>query len=160
MAFLACIAECILGCLESLLQYFNKWAFIYVGLYGFSYLESGKKVMELFRARGWDTVIADDLINMTLFMISMICGLLTGAFGLFLEDQTSWFDGISYSQLYAMLIGLIVGLVLCMILMSTISSAVNAVIVCFAEGPAEFAKNYPELSHKMTSAYAKAHPGY
>merc|ERR1712238_549906 len=35
MALLACIAECILGCLESLLQYFNKWAFIYVGLYGF-----------------------------------------------------------------------------------------------------------------------------
>lgn len=26
---LACIAECILGCLESIAEYFNKWAFIY-----------------------------------------------------------------------------------------------------------------------------------
>lgn len=160
MALLACIAECILGCLESLLQYFNKWAFIYVGLYGFSYLESGKKVIELFKARGWDTIIADDLISMALFMLSVLCGLISGAFGLFLEDQTSWFDDIDNSQLISMLIGLIVGLVLCMILMSTIGSSVNAVIVCFAEGPSEFAKNHPQLSSKMVSAYAKAHPGY
>lgn len=26
-----CIAECILACLASILEYFNKWAFIYVG---------------------------------------------------------------------------------------------------------------------------------
>ena len=103
MALLACIAECILGCLESLLQYFNKWAFIYVGLYGFSYLESGKKVIELFKARGWDTIIADDLISMALFMLSVLCGLISGAFGLFLEDQTSWFDDIDHSQLISML---------------------------------------------------------
>jgi len=160
MALLACIAECILGCLESLLQYFNKWAFIYVGLYGFSYLESGKKVIELFKARGWDTIIADDLVGMTLFMLSFLCGLLSGVFGLFLEDQTSWFDDIGHAKLISMLIGLIVGLVLCLILMSAIGSSVNAVIVCFAEGPSEFAKNHPQLSSKMVSAYAKAHPGY
>jgi hypothetical protein len=29
--FLACIAECILACLASIVEYFNKWAFIYVG---------------------------------------------------------------------------------------------------------------------------------
>ena len=103
MALLACIAECILGCLESLLQYFNKWAFIYVGLYGFSYLESGKKVIELFKARGWDTIIADELISMALTMLSVLCGLISGAFGLFLEDQTSWFDDIDNSQLISML---------------------------------------------------------
>lgn len=30
----ACIAECILACLASIVEYFNKWAFIYIGLYG------------------------------------------------------------------------------------------------------------------------------
>lgn len=28
---LACIAECILSCLASIVEYFNKWAFVYVG---------------------------------------------------------------------------------------------------------------------------------
>jgi len=57
----ACIAECILGCLASLVEYFNKWAYIYVGVYGFGYLEAGKNVFELFKNRGWEAIIADDL---------------------------------------------------------------------------------------------------
>ena len=32
-AIVACIFECILGCIQSLLEYFNKWAFIYVGTF-------------------------------------------------------------------------------------------------------------------------------
>ena len=56
-------------------------------------------------------------------------------------------------------IGLIVGLVICSILLvGTIASAVNAVIVLFAEGPAEFEKNYPELSAQMREAYLGAYP--
>lgn len=31
---LLCLAECILGCIESIVEYFNKWAYVYVGLYG------------------------------------------------------------------------------------------------------------------------------
>jgi Plasma-membrane choline transporter len=56
---LACIAECILACLASILEYFNKWAFIYVGVYGFGYLEAGKSVFQLFQNRGWEAIIAD-----------------------------------------------------------------------------------------------------
>lgn len=54
-----CIAECILSCLASLVEYFNKWAYIYVGVYGFSYMEAGKSVFELFKNRGWEAIIAD-----------------------------------------------------------------------------------------------------
>ena len=55
----ACIAECILGCLAAILEYFNKWAFIYVGVYGYGYMDAGKNVFTLFRDRGWEAVIAD-----------------------------------------------------------------------------------------------------
>lgn len=34
-SFLGCICECILGCLQSLMEYFNRWAFVYVGIYGY-----------------------------------------------------------------------------------------------------------------------------
>ena len=30
-AFLLCIVDCLLGCLEDILEYFNKFAYIYVG---------------------------------------------------------------------------------------------------------------------------------
>jgi hypothetical protein len=43
--------------------------------------------------------------------------------------------------------------------MSVIGSAVNTVIVCFAEGPAEFQRNHPRLSEKMRAAWLQAYPG-
>ena len=31
-AFLLCLVECLLRCLEDMLEYFNKYAYIYVGM--------------------------------------------------------------------------------------------------------------------------------
>jgi hypothetical protein len=65
---LVCIAECILACLASILEYFNKWAFIYVGVYGYGYIEAGKNVFSLFQNRGWEAVIADVRFEFFVFM--------------------------------------------------------------------------------------------
>jgi hypothetical protein len=32
--FLVCILTCILRCIEDMIDYLNKWAYIYVGIYG------------------------------------------------------------------------------------------------------------------------------
>jgi hypothetical protein len=90
--FLACCLDCLLSCIESLLEYFNKWAFVYVGVYGYSYCEAGKSVMQLFKDRGWEAVIADDLVGMALFMTSVVVGLLGAGAGVVIIAATSWWD--------------------------------------------------------------------
>lgn len=159
---LACIAECILGCLESILEYFNKWAFIYVGLYGMSYIKSGKAVFELFQNRGWEAIIADDLVGNALMLISLLVGGVMGCVGLLIvKFQEDWFSdaGGTNHSLVGFLLGFLFGLVITSILMGTIASAVNAVIVLFAEGPAEFQQNHPELSNKMREVWSQLYPG-
>ena len=183
---LACIAECILACLASILEYFNKWAFVYVGLYGYGYLEAGKNVMTLFQNRGWEAIIADDLVGNTMFLVSVIVGGITGCVGLVIEATSNLFEteemaGSSgaWAFLYVLHVmdsfdvvciivltftlgcsfGFIVGLILCSILMSVVASGVNAVIVLFAEAPAEFEQNYPELSAKMRETWDETFPG-
>jgi hypothetical protein len=154
-----CLVECCLQCLQDILEYFNKWAFVYVGLYGYSYIEAGKNVMKLFEDRGWEAVIADDLVGNTLTLSSLMVGGLTGCCGLILNSNVDWFeDNGSKNATIAFIIGFVVGLVLCSILLSVIGSAVNAVIVCFADGPREFEQNYPELSQKMRTAWAEIYP--
>ena len=156
----ACIAECILGCLAAMLEYFNKWAFVYVALYGKSYLESGKEVFNLFKNRGWEAIIADDLIGNALFLVSLIVGGVMGAIALIFEATTDWFDDFDGSgRAVAFFLGFIVGLAICSILMSTIASAVNAIIVLFADSPREFEANYPELSQKMRQTWNEVYPG-
>ncbi|KAI2491379.1 choline transporter-like protein [Fragilaria crotonensis] len=128
-AILACIAECILGCLQSL-------------------------------NRGWDAIIADDLIGNVLFLVSIIVGGLTGVVGIIVQTTSPLFDNAPGNQTaIAFGLGFIVGLVLCSIFLGSIASAVNAVIVLFAEAPAEFQQNYPELSNQMRTAWSDAFPG-
>jgi hypothetical protein len=55
-------------------------------------------------------------------------------------------------------VGMIVGFVFTSILMSVVGSANNTVIVCFAESPAEFERNHPQLSAEMRSAWVQAWP--
>ena len=164
-SFLLCLAECIIACLEDIMKYFNKWAFVYVGLYGYSYIEAGKNVFTLFRNRGWEAIIADDLVSNVFFFLSLVVGGICAGIGYAINENVAngtWFanapDTGANVQTTNAVLGFIIGLVLSSILLSTIGSAVNAVIVCFAEGPAEFEVNHPELSRKMRETWLKFYP--
>lgn len=55
--------------------------------------------MTLFRARGWDNIIADSLVSNALFLTSLGVGLITGGIALAIDaTQPSWFDsqGIAF----------------------------------------------------------------
>lgn len=51
-----------------------------------------------------------------------------------------------------------IGLFLSSMLMGVVGSAVNTIIVCFAEAPAEFEMNHPDLSSEMRAAWRQAWP--
>ena len=149
--------------MRSLLEYFNKWAFIYVGLYGYSYIEAGKNVITLFKNRGWEAIIADDLVGNVFFILSLCVGGLCAAvgYGLGSTDPWGWFENSpaqGYDGSIVAGLGFLAGLVLSAILYSSIASAVNTVIVCFAEAPAEFEANHPELSRKMRETWLEFYP--
>jgi len=160
VGILACIAQCLLSCLAGFLEYFNKWAFVYVGIYGFGYIEAGKNVIQLFKNRGWEAIIADDLVGNVVTLTSLATGAAMGGIALALETSTDWFSNVpDNAPIIAFLIGFILGTAITAILLSTIASGVNAVIVMFADAPAELEKNYPEISHNMRSKWNEVYPG-
>lgn len=157
---MVCIAECILACLASIVEYFNKWAFIYVGLYGYGYLEAGKNVFRLFKNRGWEAIIADDLVQNALLLMSLLVGAIMGCIALILEVTTGLFNNAGGdAKAVSFLLGFVVGLVITSVALSTIGSGVNAVIVLFAEAPREFQQNYPDLSNRMRQTWSQVYPG-
>eukprot|EP00545_Synedropsis_sp_CCMP1620_P000665 CAMPEP_0119013882 /NCGR_PEP_ID=MMETSP1176-20130426/9166_1 /TAXON_ID=265551 /ORGANISM="Synedropsis recta cf, Strain CCMP1620" /LENGTH=520 /DNA_ID=CAMNT_0006967009 /DNA_START=43 /DNA_END=1605 /DNA_ORIENTATION=+ len=158
---LLCIIECLVSVLQSLIEYFNKWAFVYVGLYGYSYVEAGPKVMELFRMRGWGAILNDQLVYRVLSWMSFIMGALSGLVGvLVVVVHPSLLRGVDAKDAtwVAFGVGLIVGTILSNILLSILGSAVDTVVVCFAEAPAEFRHSYPEFSERMEEAWCNAFP--
>jgi len=155
MQLLYCLIQCILACIEDIVQYFNKWAYVYVGLYGFGYIEAGRNVFQLFEQKGWSVLITDDLNDRVLFMMSLSVGVVTGIIGALaaMIDQNLFGDATA-----AFGTTFFVGLIFCSINMSIVGSSVNTVIVCFAESPAEFEANHPGLSGEMRSAWIQAWP--
>jgi hypothetical protein len=123
-------------------------------------MEAGKNVFPLFKNRGWEAIIADDLVGNTLLLVSVVVGGMMGCIGLILAVATDLFEEAAGNEKgISFLLGFIIGLVICSILMSTIGSGVNAVIVLFAESPAEFQRNHPQLSEKMRQVWSATYPG-
>ena len=145
-----------LSFLSSVAEYFNKWAFVYVGLYGFSFMEAGSNVMTLFRSRGWTAIITDFMVDTVLFMVSIGVGVLTGILAVFAAAALQMNDAAMLGSSF--LLGLLIGYGMCATLFSVVSSAVNTVIVCYAEAPNEFQMNHPELSTRMRDAWRQAWP--
>lgn len=131
--FLTCIIQCILGCIESIIEYVNRWAYVYIGMYGFSYLEAGKNVVELFQNKGWTVVISDDLADNVLSMIALSIGLASGLVGLVIGYMSpQMFVSLGYDQAHGpgFFIGLLIGFLFACVILSVVGSAINTVIVC------------------------------
>jgi len=155
---LRCVAECILLYIERLVEYFNKWAFIYVGLYGYSYVEAAKAVIELFRARGFSAIISDNLVNRLLGIVILLIGLLAGVASVLISLTFEVADKASGWLAPSFFTGFFIGIVLSGIIMGVVSSAVDTIIVCYAEAPRELDANHPEISQEFESTWQTAWP--
>jgi hypothetical protein len=150
-----CIAQCFLVWIERIAEYFNKWAFIYVGLYGYSYIQAGKNVFTLFRHRGWTTIITDSLIHRVLGMMCLTVGIVNASVACLLcfmqgDDGV----GITTNAIWAFLLGIY----LSSVVLGVLTSSVDSIIVLYAEAPNEFQQNHPLLAEEMNATWAQAWP--
>ena len=129
---------------------------MYVGLYGYEYWTAGKKVYELFRARGWSVILNDHLVSRSLGLMQVFIGILSGAMAAVLGLI---FLGMTVNPLATFLLGIILGIILSSIQFQVVTSAVETVMVCFAEAPSALVENHPpELADRMIRAWRVAYP--
>ena len=169
-SILYCVLECILSLLEDIIEYFNQWAYVLIGIYGYSYLESGRRVMELFRARGWTAIITNDLVGYVLSFTSVVVGILTGLCAVIIESMASSGNGSGASFFFgdvgsfvtarwiAFFIGIFVGIFISSIMMNVLKGAVNTVIVCYADGPQKLEQNHPQMTYNMARSWVSVFP--
>jgi hypothetical protein len=135
----------------------NRWAYTYIGMYGYSFVEAGDRALQLFQTRQWLEVVEDSLIQNVLLMSSMVIGGSSGVFAVVVEE-TDGYDFTSFHQpiISAFVIGSVLGYVLSnILLLGVVGSAVNTILVCFAAGPFEFDKNHPRLSRQMREVWSQ-----
>ncbi|KAJ9708138.1 hypothetical protein PVL29_000276 [Vitis rotundifolia] len=149
--------ECLLCCVdflfhlvETLVRFFNKYAYVQIAVYGKSFNHSARDAWELFQSTGVEALIAYDCSGAVLLMGTILGGLITGT----CSGVWTWFrnsDRVIMVGSTAMLMGMIlVGLA-----MVVVESAVTSIYICYAEDPllihrwdAEFFNQMSETLHQ------------
>ncbi|KAJ3261958.1 putative choline transporter, neither null mutation nor overexpression affects choline transport [Boothiomyces macroporosus] len=149
---LCCIA-CILSLFQDLLEYFNKYAFAQVAIYGKDYCTAAKDTWELAKSRGIDAVINDNLIGNVLGMGCLMIGVITGAIALAYMKISPSVPNEWPNYLVVGLIGFFVGIVEFSVLSGVIDSGVTTTFVCLAEDPQALLNTKPELFNKVREVY-------
>ena len=91
-----CCITTVLQCCESILDYFNKFAFCLVGMRGASYAYASRQVVALFGTQGCIAAGADFYVENVVALASISVGAVTAAFAVGLGDDSSELEaGIS-----------------------------------------------------------------
>eukprot|EP01116_Phalansterium_solitarium_P013734 TRINITY_DN3113_c0_g1_i2.p1 TRINITY_DN3113_c0_g1~~TRINITY_DN3113_c0_g1_i2.p1 ORF type:complete len:484 (+),score=153.58 TRINITY_DN3113_c0_g1_i2:1195-2646(+) len=152
MRFVACVAECLLGVLQRLMQYFNVYAFSQVAIYGKSYLQAARDTYRLLSSHGIEALINDSLLSSAL-MVGTLLGGVCGALAACLLAQ------LLLLPAYCLLPSAFVGFVICFAMVSQttelIESGVATIFVCFAMEPEVLKRNSPHLFQLFASTFAQ-----
>ncbi|CAJ1932292.1 unnamed protein product [Sphenostylis stenocarpa] len=129
--------ECLLCCVdflfhlvETLVRFFNKYAYVQIAVYGKSFNRSARDAWELFQSTGVEAIVAYDCSGAVLLMGTIFGGLITGT----CSGVWAW---IKWTD-RAFMIGstsMLMGMVLVGIAMVVVESAVTSIYICYAEDP-------------------------
>lgn len=128
----AVFIDCILACLEALIEKFNSYAYVYVAIYGLGFTDAAKQTWQLVKGRGIEAIVNDSLISNVLVLGALLGGALTAGI------TAAWaFAVIDDSGLRIVLVitAFLIGISITAVAMEAVQSGVNTIFVCFADDP-------------------------
>ncbi|KIJ55624.1 hypothetical protein M422DRAFT_151670 [Sphaerobolus stellatus SS14] len=158
LACLACCAECLIGFIEGLVQYFNRYAYIEIALYGKAYIPAAKDTWRLLSDRGITAIVNDSLVSMgesaALTWGGYIVGLLCSLFGyLYLRLSHPAYNANGQYTAPVILYSFVIGLTCSLTLSSSIEAGVSTIFVGLGEDPQVLAIRSPELFEMIRETY-------
>ncbi|KAK8604417.1 hypothetical protein V6N13_099359 [Hibiscus sabdariffa] len=146
--------ECLLCCVdflfqlvETLVRFFNKYAYVQIAIYGKGFNRSARDAWELFQSTGVEALVAYDCSGAVLLMGTILGGLITGTCA-GVWTWITWKDRVIMVGSTAMLMGMVlVGLA-----MVVVESAVTSIYICYAEDPSLIRRWDPQFFNQLSEA--------
>ncbi|KAJ3113078.1 putative choline transporter, neither null mutation nor overexpression affects choline transport [Physocladia obscura] len=140
--------ECILSCFADLLDFFNKYAYTEIAIYGKPYCDAGRDTWNLIKYKGIDLIINDSMIGNVLAMGSLFAALICALVGyLFVHFNNGLGNYGNQAGVYVAvcLISAFIGAWLFLVLLEVVDAGTCATFVCLAEDPATIQRQQPGL---------------
>ncbi|KAL6634090.1 hypothetical protein ACP70R_026761 [Stipagrostis hirtigluma subsp. patula] len=144
--------ECLLCCIdflfhivETLVRFFNKYAYVQIAVNGQSFNRSARDAWELFQSTGIEALVAYDCSGAVLLMSTILGGLITGT-------CTGVWTYFKQSD-KAVMVGstsMLMGMILVGTTVVVVESAVTSIYICYAEDPLLIQRWDPEFFEQMS----------
>ncbi|XP_012464742.1 uncharacterized protein LOC105783696 isoform X1 [Gossypium raimondii] len=142
---LFCCVDFLFQLVETLVRFFNKYAYVQIAVYGKGFNRAARDAWELFQSTGVEALVAYDCSGAVLLMGTVLGGLITGTCAGVWTWMT-WCDRVIMVGSTAMLMGMVlVGLA-----MVVVESAVTSIYICYAEDPLLIQKWDPQFFNQMS----------
>jgi hypothetical protein len=136
-------------------QYFNRYAYVQVAVYGKTFCQSAKATWNMFLLHGIDAIVNDDFTGSVLFLGTLLSGVVTAL----VTGSACSLVGIgdenpeNYTVWVVILLAFVIGLVVGSATMEVLDSGVATVFVCFVEQPERLRLVDPEFHDKLRETY-------
>ncbi|GAA5888558.1 hypothetical protein JCM6882_008996 [Rhodosporidiobolus microsporus] len=155
---IACCANCCLGIITNMVEYFNRYAYIEIALYGKAYIAAAKDTWRLFKDRGIDALVNDCLVGNIWTFGSFAVGMLCSAFSfIYLKvSDPSYVQDNGSIKAAVMGYAFMIGFVICHTLgYGALQSGVSTIFVALGEDPEVLAERDPPLFELIRQAYPR-----
>ncbi|TFK75449.1 DUF580-domain-containing protein [Pluteus cervinus] len=153
-AILACCAGLLVGFIENLVEYFNRYAYIQIALFGKSYIPAAKDTWRMFKDRGLTVLVNDSLIGMTMIWGAYAVGCLSSLFAyLYLRITAPSYNASGDYTVPVVLFAFLIGLQCCLTMTSSIEAGVSTIFVGLGTDPQVLAERAPELFAMIAEHY-------
>jgi len=154
------VVFCILGCIISLLQwaaeFFNKYAFVHIALYGKAYFAAAKDTWKMVKDRGIDALINDCLISPVVsfggLFVAYACALLAYLYLLFKDPP---YNNEGQYTAVVLAFSFLIGMQITLIITQPLVSGINTIFVAAGWDPQVLYREHPELYAEMCKVYPK-----
>jgi len=144
-SFIAVCALCLVSCLERLVQFFNKYAFTYVAIYGDNFIEAAKKAWNLITTATCATIFNDNLIYSAIYVTILFWTVATGAIVY-----------VIYRNVAVAVSCAIWAFVISVVVLRVVYVSVITMFVCVAEEPDALRETNPTLHGEIMAAISAA----
>mmetsp|Transcript_25190 Transcript_25190/g.39288 ORF Transcript_25190/g.39288 Transcript_25190/m.39288 type:complete len:462 (-) Transcript_25190:57-1442(-) len=146
--FLRAVARVLVNAIESLMEYFNAYAFVHIAIFGGSYVASAKATWRLVKTSAIQAIVNDDFTNTLCFLHILLCTLLSTILCGVLFHMPGQEHGWAIPSTIAAIVAFFVSRTVFQVL----SSGVMAIFVCYAEKPEVLRRVNPAFAHQMEEA--------
>lgn len=156
LKYLVCCLKCIVGCIEKVMRYFNRYAFVYIGIDGSSFCSAGYRVSTLFSKLGFFGTVCNDFVISRALTFGIIgISVVSGVVGFEIGNAIFADHGAS---LACMTFGFIIGYAMASVTSAVVSSAVATVYVAFGENSQSLRAHHPEMYEDLKKGWNSLYP--